>query len=132
MKLTVRQAPKIDCEKLRIRINKADKPNGIEWYDYIQLKLYNNNKSIICKPYGDDIPDIKNKEVSLIRINEPLRYKLGVNINDNIDVIIEKRNFLFAWCYFIRYHPDDIVKVATWMAIIAIIISIISVLIALF
>ena len=132
MELIVKQAPKIDLEKLRIRINDSDRPKGIEWYDYVQLKLSNKNKSIVCKLHGDDILGINNKQSSLIHINEPLRYKLGINIDDNINATIKKKPFLFAWYYFIRYHPDDIVRVATWLAIIAILISIISFFIAVF
>ncbi len=129
MNLTVKKAPKIDREKLRIRISSNDIPKNINWYDYIELKNVQNGKKIVCKLHGDDIPDIKDKRSSVIHINEPLRYKLNINDCKEYKFEIEKKtkNFLKAWLYFIKYHPDDTVRVSTWLAIIAVIISIISI-----
>jgi len=127
--LKVVKAPTVDREKLIVRINSNDKPNGINWYDYVELKSTQSDKRIICKLHGDDIPEIKYKRDSLIHINEPLRYKLYVTDDKNYEFEISKKtkNFLVAWSYFIRYHPDDIVRVSTWLAIIAVKISIISI-----
>jgi hypothetical protein len=80
---------------------------------------------IICKLHGDDVPEINNGIKGTIYINEPLRGKLGVKNNDNLELKIKKVTNLLAWFYFIRYHPDDIVKTSTWLAIIAILITVI-------
>jgi len=125
VKLTIDYAPPIDREKLLVRINKIDKPTNISWYDYIQLKVITSGKAIVCKLHGNDIPEIKNRQASLIHINEPLRGKLGAEVGDTLDFDIKKATRWLAWYYFVRYHPNDIVRVSTWLAIIAILISII-------
>jgi hypothetical protein len=60
MKLTVKNAPPIDRGKLRVRLNEKDKPNGINWYDYIEITA--NSKSIVGKLHGDKIPEIKKRK----------------------------------------------------------------------
>jgi hypothetical protein len=125
--ITIKYAPRNDREKLRVRINEQDKPDGIHWYDYVKIKVSKTGKSIVCKLHGDDIYEIKPeyRKGSIIRINEPLRDKLGVKVRDILDFEIEKKPKWLAWCYFVRYHPDDTVVVATWLGIIAIIITVI-------
>jgi len=127
MKFTVKYAPPIDREKLRVRINEKDKPANIEWYDYVRIKV--RRKTIVCKLHGDRIPEIEPKggKTSLIYINEPLRYKLRVEVGDNLDFEIKKKPKWLAWCYFIRYHPDDIVRVSTWLAIFALALGVLAV-----
>ncbi|MBA7472431.1 MAG: hypothetical protein GH158_03045 [Dehalococcoidia bacterium] len=132
MQLVVRYAPPNDREKLKVRINEADKPEDINWYDYVRIGVKTSGSSVICKLYGDGIKEIEvgKRQPGLIRINEPLRNKLKVKIDDKVDFKIEKKTRLLAWCYFIRYHPDDIVSVAYLLAIIAIILGFISIVIA--
>ena len=81
--------------------------------------------------HGDDIHEIKPKyrKTSVIRINEPLRNKLGVKVGNTLDFEIKKKpkGFLINWYYFVRYHPDDTVVVATWLGIIAVLTSIASI-----
>ena len=124
MKLTVKYAPKIDREKLRVRINDEKRTtNNLEWYNYVEVKVKVNNseKSIVCKLYGDDIPEIpsQDRKPSIIRINEPLRGKLGVKIDEEYEFKFKKRCAICAWWYFVRYHPDDTVIVSTWLGVIA-------------
>ncbi len=134
MKLTVVSARHIDREKLRVRINDQDRPGNVKWYDYVKIKVRKDDKVkvIVCKLHGDKIREIKprDRKASLIYINEPLRYKLGVEVRDNLDFEIKKKLKWLAWYYFIRYHPDDTVIVSTWLGIIAVLISIASLVIA--
>lgn len=135
MRLTVVHAPPIDREKLRVRINEQDKPSGINWYDYVEIKVIETGKLIVCKLHGNDIPNIKSRgEKSLIYINEPLRDRLGrIKVKEILDFEIKKKHkgFFINWYYFVRYHPDDTVVVATWLGIIAVLISIVFGLISL-
>ena len=126
MKLTVKKAPTVDREKLIVRINSNDRPIDINWYDYVQIKS-ETGKLIVCKLHGDDIPEIPpGQGRSLIYINEPLRGKLGVKKDgDTLDFEIKKVTSWLAWYYFIRYHPDDVVKISTWLAVIAVLITVV-------
>jgi len=132
--LTVEYASKRDREKLCIRINGQDKPKGIDWFDYVKIKANTTGKSIICKLYGDKIKEIpeKDREPSLIRINEPLRDKTGVKIGETLDFEIKKmpKCFCFTWYYYIRHHPDDTIVVSTWLGIIAIALGILALVLA--
>lgn len=132
MKLTVIKAPPVDRNELRVRINSNDKPGFINWYDYIQVENAGNDKKVVCKLHGDDIPEIEKKQASLIYINEPLRGKLGVGIGDSLNFNIKKRIAWFAWFYFIRYHPNDVVRVSIWLGIVAIILASIAIVISIF
>ena len=134
MKLKVIEAPRNDRGRLRARVNKQDKPDCIGWYDYVRIKVNKTGKSIICKLHGDSIYEIKpeKRKVSVIRINEPLRVKLGVLKNKEYEFELNKRCTFFAWYYFIKFHPDDIVKVATWLGIVAIALAIIAIIISIF
>jgi hypothetical protein len=127
-KLTLKYAPKRDRERLCIRINEQDKPEGIDWYDYVKIKVKTTGRSITCKLYGDKIKEISEeyRKPSILRINEPLRDKLGVKIGEELDFEIKKMPKWLAWYYYIRYHPDDTVVVATWLGIVAVLISIVS------
>ena len=129
MKLKVEYARINDREKLRVRINEADKPDNIKWYNYVKIKATKNNKEIVCKLHGDGIKEIpiSERRTGLIRINEPLRGRLGVKVHDELDFEITKKPKFFAWYYFIRYHPDDVVNMAYRLAIIAIIMGFISI-----
>lgn len=128
--LTVKTVPAIDREKLLVRINNADKPANIAWYEFISLRASTTNKKIICKLYGDDIKEIADKHQGLIRISEPLRGKLGISKGQTIDFTIKKACRFFSWYYFIRYHPDDYVCVSTWIAIVAVALGIIAIVIS--
>ena len=132
MKLKVKKAPTIDRDKLLVRINSNDKPDSIKWYDYIQLKVREGNRAIVCKLHGDDIPEIEDKQNQLIHINEPLRGKLRVKVGDNLDFSFKKvsSGFWVIWYYFIRYHPDDIVRLSTWLGIFAFLLGVISLVVA--
>jgi hypothetical protein len=134
IKLTVRMAPTVDRDKLIIRINSNAKPNSINWYDYVEFKNMGNGKTVVCKLSGDDIPEIgaKDRQSSLVRINEPLRGKLGVKVGDSVEFKIKKKLRWGAWYYFIRYHPDDVIKVTTWLGIIAVVLGLVSILVAVF
>ena len=130
--LTVKAAPAIDREKLLVRINRADKPDNISWYDFISIRVVTTNNSIVCKLYGDDIIEIVDKQQRCIRINEPLRGKLGVSEGQEFFFTISRAYRLLSWYYFLRYHPDDYVLVSTGMGIIAIVLGIIAILISCF
>ncbi len=126
--LTVHYAPDIDRDKLHVRINEHDKPPGINWWDYVEIKVIKTNKSIVCKLRGDKIKEIPSNQrnPSLIYLIEPLRDKLGIEHGDTLDFEINKKpkSFFVKWYYFVRFHPDDTVVVATWLGITAILISI--------
>ncbi len=128
MNFTVLRAPIDDKEKLRVRINEEDrKNNNLKWYDYVKVTV--RGKSIICKLHGNDIPRIFHKgEKSFLYLNEPLRDRLKIKVNENLNFEIKKRpkGFFINWYYFIRYHPDDTVVVATWLGIIAVVLGIIA------
>ena len=132
MKLTVKKAPTVDRDKLIVRINKEDKPSNVDWWDYIELRVVKSKRAIICELRGDDIKEIDNsdKVKGLIHINDPLRAKLGINPGQKQDFNIKKKCRLFAWCYFVRYHPYDVIKVTIWLAIIAIVLGVVSITIA--
>lgn len=113
--LTVKYAPLVDREKLLVCVNRADKPADIEWYEFISIEASTTNRKIVCKLYGDDIAEIADKQEGLIRINEPLCGKLGIAVEQKIQLgfTFRKAWRLFSWYYFIRYHPDDYVRVST-------------------
>jgi len=129
MRLIVASAPAIDRNKLIVRINESIKPEKINWYDYIEIKANKTGKKIVCKLHGDSIPEITPTDLknALIYINEPLRGKLRVEKSSTIDFKIAKKSSVFAWYYFVRYHPDDTIVVATWLGIIAVLISVPSI-----
>ena len=127
MRLTVKMAPTIDRDKLLVRINSGDKPDDIEWYNYVIISA--KQKTIVCKLHGDDIPEIKEKRKGSIYVNEPLRGKLGIKnfIGQELDFKINKAPSWLSFWYFICYHPDDIVRVSVWLGIISIALGIISI-----
>lgn len=129
MRLCVRKAPQVDVQKLRVRINGSDKPENISWYDYVHIKA--NSRKISCRLHGDDIPHIKAKQASKVYMNEPLRGILGVKVGDVLEFDIRKACRLLTWWYFIRYHPDDVVRVSTYLGIIAVLLGIASIIWAL-
>jgi hypothetical protein len=122
--LAVRLAPRIDREKLLVRINTADWPKSIGDRDWIKLKI--KSSEIVCRLYDDVVVEIGNKykKPGFIRINYPLRKKLQITPRDSIQFTITKAHRFLLWYYFIRYHPDDYVRVSTWIGIIAVIISV--------
>ena len=132
---TVHYAPDIDREKLHVRINEQDKPTGINWWDYVEIKVIETNKSIVCKLRGDKIKEIppEKRKPSLIYLIEPLRDKLGIEHGDNLDFEIKKKRkgFFINWYYFIRYHPNDTVVVSTWLGILAITLGILAIVLTL-
>jgi hypothetical protein len=85
---------------------------------------------VVCKLHGDDIPEIENRKRGLLYINEPLRGKIGIEKGNVLEFTISKASASrwIVWYYFVCYHPDDTVRVGTWLGIIAVIISILSIL----
>ncbi len=130
MKLQVKPSPTVDREQLLVRINAADKPADIGWYDYIHLINKANSMKIVCKLHGDDIPEIKNRKRGLLYINEPLRVKIGTERGKTMEFAVSKAYRRMIWYYFVRYHPNDTVRVGTWLGIIAVGIGVVSLLLA--
>ena len=128
--LYVRKAPPIDRDKLCVRINGRDKPDCVNWYDYIHLRT--ESRRITCKLRGDDIPDIKHKCTKQIYINEHLRGILGVAVRERRRFSVEKASHWRTPYYFVRYHPDDVVRVSTWLAFIALTLGLLSIVVAIF
>lgn len=133
LELIVKAAPTIDREKLRVRINRIDRPSNIKWYSYVNIGIPATGKQIVCKLYGDDIKEISNSDQKpgFIRINEPLRGKLGISKEQSVRFVLKTQPRFYAWYYFVRYHPDDYIYISTWMAIIAVLLGLLSIILSL-
>jgi hypothetical protein len=125
--LFVKRSPLIDKEELCVRINRLIKPDTIDWYDYVHIRT--KRGKITCKLKGQDIPEIT-PHVHHIYLNEHLRTILGVQVDDLEKIDIEKADKWLMPYYFVRYHPSDIVKVSTWLGVVAIGLGLLSIIIA--
>lgn len=119
-----------DMDQLRVRINAANKPDSIEFYDYIHLRT--GNKKISCQLRGDNISNAKERYLNekQIRINEHLRLILKVEIGEQREFyMVKAQNWLRPY-YYMRYHPNDVLRTSIWLAFIAIVLGVSSVIIA--
>ncbi len=126
----IKPAPKRDFDKLCVRIDSKNKPDTIKWYDYVHIII--KGRKITCKLRGTDIPELKGMTYNQIYINEHLRGILRVSSDDEKTIYIEKASKWLMPCYFVLYHPDDVVKVSTWLAFLSVMLGLLSIFIAIF
>ena len=110
--LRVRDAPVADYDELVIRIHNTDKPEDINWGDYINISLDRRNW-IACK-----LAEAGEAGISKIYINSHLRGIInrhavgiqGVRLEVPCQLYIRKASPWKESFYIMHYHPNDVVR----------------------
>lgn len=108
--LFVRDAPTGDQMDLCARMSMHDRPDSIEWGDWMKLTRADTGKSIVCRLRGED-ESVGSVQLKRIHINSHLRRMLGLELDKAATYRLQEFNiekapsWAFFW-YIYRYHPN--------------------------